>query len=168
MQCHFCQAPSEMRFTEIVKGEKQSMPICRSCAAERGLVAASPSEPAPLTKITLPAWARNATAHCPRCRTTLGGIRRRGRVGCPECYRFFREQLQPLLRRMHGSVEHGGHRHDPAAHSSPPTAGHHEELRALEAQLRQAIENEDFESAARIRDQLAAARSADSHRGDHR
>lgn len=175
MQCHFCNRPSEIRFTEIVGGQKQSMPVCRACAAQRGLVPdegpAPSTPPTPLTKITLktPWSSPRVTGHCPRCRTTLVAIRRKGRVGCPQCYRHFRRQLRPLLERVHGGLEHHGHR--PGGETSslaavkpsrpaPREASRQQRILGLESELRRAIESEDFESAARIRDRLAAARSA--------
>ncbi len=83
---------------------------------------------------------------CPGCRSTLQRLSQSSHLGCPQCYRHFREPLRATLRRLHGSTGHCGRRPRqqlPAARA--------EELRQ---QLAQAIEECRFEDAAQLRDLL--------------
>lgn len=89
---------------------------------------------------------------CPSCGITLRGISQTGRVGCPECYRYFAERLTPYIRRVHG----------PAAHTGriPKSAGEHlyqkRRLAELQSTLKEAIERQEFERCAALRDEISA------------
>ena len=89
---------------------------------------------------------------CPRCQTTLGQFTRSGRLGCPGCYETFREQLQPMLLQIHGRVQHAG-RAPLETEDAQRTRTRQE---ALTRQMEQAVALEDFETAARLRDQIRA------------
>jgi len=90
------------------------------------------------------------TLTCPDCGMTLTELRRRGRLGCPKDYEVFREYLDELLERMHGATEHVGR--------VPGLAeGELERVRKisdLKHELGQAINEEAYERAARLRDEL--------------
>ena len=87
---------------------------------------------------------------CARCQTTLSQFTKSGRLGCPACYRAFREQLTPMLQQIHGRVEHAGRKplDDEAAQRRRDVYDR------LTRQLEQAVAVEDFETAAILRDQL--------------
>ena len=76
-----------------------------------------------------------------------------GRLGCPDCWRTFEPQLRELVRRLHGSTFHVGERYLPAGAADQNGA---EQLRLLRDQLRAAVEQENFELAAELRDRLRA------------
>ncbi len=89
---------------------------------------------------------------CPCCGTTLHQFLKSGKLGCAGCYDAFREQLQPMLLRIHGRAQHAGRR--PArSEAQEQTRSRREELSRLMAQ---AVAVEDFETAAQLRDQLRA------------
>ncbi len=86
---------------------------------------------------------------CPACGATLDDFRETGRVGCAQCYKTFEVALRELLRRLHGSSRHFGERYRPSeSETGVPSA------RELREQLRVAVEAEDFELAAELRDRL--------------
>jgi len=87
-----------------------------------------------------------AESSCPDCRLRYVDFRAGGRLGCPRDYEVFRTGLMPMLLRFHGASRHVGKR----ARSRPGAA---DRLR-LRARLRQAVAREDYEEAARLRDQL--------------
>ena len=89
---------------------------------------------------------------CPRCGMSLRTFRKSGRLGCPECYKAFHDELQPVLAHIHGRVQHAGRR---------PLEGEEEQkTRSLQEELsremEEAVRAEDFERAAQIRDRLRA------------
>ena len=88
---------------------------------------------------------------CPTCGATLKDFRDSGRLGCAECYRSFEPQLRDLLRRLHGSTHHVGERY--TAPGGEPVSEERSQ-QDLREQLRLAVETENFELAAELRDRL--------------
>ena len=94
---------------------------------------------------------------CSFCGLTFGQFRETGRLGCPHCYQTFEAHLRRLLRRIHGSVQHVGKVYLPP----DPTASEMEKrLDGLRRKLHRAIEAEDFERAAEVRDQIRSLEPA--------
>ena len=87
---------------------------------------------------------------CSTCGTTLHTFRKTGCLGCPDCYQAFREELEPMLRQIHGKLNYTGRR--------PLEDGEEQKIRAereeMIRQMEEAVEQEDFETAALIRDRL--------------
>ena len=75
-----------------------------------------------------------------------------GRLGCAECYQAFGDHLRDLLRRFHGSSQHVGERYLVPGVNGEASA--RSQLLDLRDQLRRAVENENFELAAELRDQI--------------
>lgn len=87
-----------------------------------------------------------AAQACPSCRTTLSQLHHSSLLGCPDCYRYFREPLLATIQRLQGATAHRGRR---------PKAREKESRRKeLQRQLEEAIAQERYEDAARLRDQL--------------
>ncbi|MGH7658753.1 MAG: UvrB/UvrC motif-containing protein, partial [Gemmatimonadales bacterium] len=104
-------------------------------------------------KGTLPTDPGLDAVRCDGCGATLEDFRDTGRLGCPECYRTFSGPLGDLLRRLHGATRHVGERYR-APGSAEPTNGSPGLERELRERLRVAVESENFELAAQLRDQL--------------
>jgi len=81
----------------------------------------------------------------------LADFRESGRLGCPQCYASFEGHLRDLLRRLHGSTQHVGEVYLPPGGSAEDPARRVVELRD---QLRRAVEAENFELAAELRDRI--------------
>ena len=162
MKCSNCgEQEGVVSLTQIVEGDVRTLSLCAKCAAEKGIetgvgVADTPlggflaalgeslDPDAPLTAAL--------EARCTGCGATLRDFRESGRVGCAECYRAFDAPLRELLRRLHGSTHHTGKRYTGVA--STPALAAPANVRELREQLRRAIETEQFELAAELRDQL--------------
>lgn len=87
---------------------------------------------------------------CPHCGITFREFRQKGRLGCPQDYDFFATELEPLLYSIHGRKEHSGKRPQAGARGGQ----RHSELLRLKREMQVAVEREDYESAARLRDQI--------------
>jgi protein arginine kinase activator len=87
---------------------------------------------------------------CSACGTSFADFTRTGRLGCDNCYVVFRIQLDDLLRKVHGSTQHRGKFPKMASDVMKPLR----QERDLQDELKKAVQNEDFEKAAKIRDQL--------------
>ena len=96
--------------------------------------------------------AHAAQKKCPSCSASYSEITEGGRVGCPVCYSFFASELSPLISSVHGSGEHVGS--VPSRHRAKKERG--ERLKKLKEELREAVEHENFEHAAALRDEIRA------------
>jgi protein arginine kinase activator len=87
---------------------------------------------------------------CPRCGLQYSSFKETGRLGCSECYKAFQNQLKPLLRRIHGDTRHRGK--SPMRGGAAGAPQRH--VQRLHDELQRAVEREDFERAAQIRDEI--------------
>ncbi|MFA6281331.1 MAG: UvrB/UvrC motif-containing protein [Candidatus Omnitrophota bacterium] len=90
---------------------------------------------------------------CPSCGLTYDDFRKKARLGCGKCYLTFRQQLLPLLKKIHGSLHYTGKRPLSSAHKVPGE----NKVDELQERLDRAIQLEEFEEAARLRDELKKA-----------
>ena len=93
---------------------------------------------------------------CPVCGTSLSAIRKTGNAGCSKCYEAFRAQFMPLISRIHGKTVHNGR--IPA--SAEANLSVKSQIDELEKSLKNAIETQEFERAAKIRDELIELRKS--------
>ena len=128
------------------------------CAADRGIQTPAAITDTPLGGLlaalgteTTAAAASTVESACGTCGATLRDFREGGRVGCADCYEAFGEPLRELVRRLHGSAHHTGKAYRPPGAQSIEPA---ETMPELKERLRQAIEREQFELAAQLRDRL--------------
>jgi protein arginine kinase activator len=154
--CEHCkEREGVFTVTSVVAGESRKIFLCEKCAAERGVQ----PDPAPKPQITQllqklqqpPAAGPRDQGRCDFCSATLGDFRATGRLGCPRCYAAFEPALRDLLRRVHGSARHVGRAYELPQRDELERQTAVGELRA---QLKRAIEAEQFELAADIRDRL--------------
>src|SRR4051812_22484087 len=156
-QCH--EREAVIHLTQIVNEQVTTLHLCERCAAEKGVESPGSQPKTPLGTFLaamgqeLPEQtpAPRTGDNCARCGGSLQDFRESGRLGCPDCYRSFEVPLRDLLRRLHGSTHHMGDRYadkEPAAPAGRPQAAE------LREQLRVAVETENFELAAEIRDRL--------------
>jgi protein arginine kinase activator len=87
---------------------------------------------------------------CPRCGFSQADFKKSGRLGCPECYQTFAEGLAGLLKTMHKGTRHTGKAPE-ALRKSRETG---DRLKQLQKKLNKAVETEDFETAAALRDEI--------------
>ncbi|MEX2527376.1 MAG: UvrB/UvrC motif-containing protein [Gemmatimonadota bacterium] len=161
MNCDGCgKEETVVHLTKMVDKEVRSLHFCHACAAERGLDPTTFAPSSPLSDFLAqmggegpaPAPAvKEVPEACGFCHLTFAHFREVGRLGCPHCYTSFESHLRGLLRRVHGGSQHMG-----KVYLTPdPTQG--ERLRRLEAlrrKLVRAVEAEDFERAAELRDEI--------------
>jgi protein arginine kinase activator len=89
---------------------------------------------------------------CPRCGWTLDNLQEKGVLGCPYDYEAFEHQLNPLIKKAHdGAVAHCGK----IPTRTPRDSKREIEITQIRRQLDEAVRNEDYELAARLRDKLA-------------
>ena len=169
MVCENCgEREAVIHLTQIVDNTKTQINLCEICAAEKGVeteaaVAKHPlgdflaslgkggggeSEP-PEAGVDVP---------CRACGATLRDFRQTGRLGCAVCYESFESHLRDLLRRLHGSARHEGEAYHGKERISAPSGVaapvRESSLDDLKDALKRAVESENFELAAELRDRI--------------
>jgi protein arginine kinase activator len=87
---------------------------------------------------------------CPDCGFTYQDFKKIGRVGCGQCYEAFKKQLTPILKRIHGADRHIGK----VPLRAGKTVKETKTIQELQRQMEKAIQTEEFEEAARLRDKI--------------
>lgn len=154
MKCEICHAnEAVVHLTQVVDGEVRKLHLCESCAEESGVDIQNPISIADLFLGLGQGLATNAGAEeaaCPRCHLSRADFKKSGRLGCPFCYEFFGEELAPMLKAMHRGERHIGKR--PARAEAAARAD--QTLVELRRRLDEAVAAEQYEAAAKIRDEI--------------
>jgi len=163
MKCQAChKSEATVAYTHVVGDEKKTVYLCSVCtsqkkAAEPIEAAAPPTGGDPVlvkkVKVELKHLAKTdgpSTVQCPKCGMNYEEFKKIGRLGCHVCYEAFDAQLERLLKRIHGAVQHRGKGLVEKRVALPPE----QELEKLREELRTAVVTEAFEKAAELRDRI--------------
>ena len=162
--CDSCgSTEAVVHLTQIVNNQMSTHRLCEKCAAEKGLESAPEPVNFPLTdflaqmgKDTM-SGADVTDANCSFCGLTFAEFRETGRLGCPHCYETYGPHLQKLLRRVHGGTQHVGKVYLPP---DPSSSELERRLDGLRRRLDRAVDSEDFERAAELRDEIRSLEPA--------
>jgi protein arginine kinase activator len=174
MICQHClKNAATVHVTEIAQGaEAEAQPgrayteqhLCEVCAQTLDLPHAPALQKAQLDiwkllQITARQTRRKGGPHCAGCGLQLEEFRRKGRLGCPQCYDAFAAHLGEVFERVHGARQHVGRLPgtDAAAVQHPADAlalDREKRLVDLRQKLENAIREEAYENAAQLRDEL--------------
>lgn len=158
--CQTCkQAKATVHITDVP--DKRERHLCEDCAEKEGVIIKQTHQ---TTNAILQEFIKQKTGigamdeqSCPKCGITFREFRLKGLLGCPYDYEAFKTLLTPLIERAHqGGTHHVGKVPRTGDPSTQKQAG----LRRLRRELQEAIEHEDYEQAARVRDQLRTLDSA--------
>lgn len=175
MQCQRCnKKKATVFYRENIGGRVKALRLCGECAdileeagelEEMGTSLSGMLSPLFLSDeilfpIPLPcspaARGQSPARKCPACGAVFSELAALGRMGCAVCYSAFAEELAPAIRAAHGRGEHRGR----------VSAGHRARmeltarLESLRQQLKQAVEAEEYEGAARLRDEIRGLEAA--------
>lgn len=170
-KCMSCkQHPATVKLTKIVKGTIEELYLCQECAAKQ-----SPYQKKlinPLQGLTLDAILAgilgqtkeegtrpgSVDLQCSTCGLPFDSYRTSLILGCSDCYESFEKQLVNDLRKFHGSIVHRGR----TPEENPSIIRARRNPQELRKRLQDAIKAEDFELAARLRDELREVESEES------
>ncbi|MBQ3482985.1 MAG: UvrB/UvrC motif-containing protein [Clostridia bacterium] len=158
MKCEKCnQNEATVFYKESVNGKVRSLHLCAACAAEQQSAHPffSPSYPDNLLGELFGLAAhgkphRDEARRCPDCGATWSDLLRDGKACCPKCYTAFADLLEPTVRQLHGNVTHAGRA--PAARRA--VREKESRLTELKRQLQEAVAAENYEQAAKLRDEI--------------
>ena len=157
MLCDVCSVnPATVHLTEIVDEQMTELHLCEECAKNKSMEMEQQFGLADLLAGLsdlgkgVVETKESMKLKCPNCGLTYGDFKKMGRLGCSECYNTFRKQLIPLLKRIHGSNKHYGKM--PLFMPKPLKV--RSNIEELKEKLQKAVQAEEFEEAARIRDMI--------------
>lgn len=154
MLCQVCKTKNAaVHFKQVSDGVAQELYLCETCAAQKGFTVESPlgltdflfGMGTPKNQSKPPGEDRA----CPACHMRRSDFRKTSRLGCPQCYETFASDLAPILDDMHQGSVHAG--------KVPAGATRFSRTAALRKALDKAVAVQDFEEAARLRDQIRGA-----------
>ena len=159
MLCRLCQQrEATVHLTQIAGEKMQKVDLCEECAKTKGV-----NDPAgfSLADLLLGLGASQEIEQaggggelkCARCGFSQADFKKAGRLGCPECYKTFSEALEGLLKTMHKGTRHIGKVPEGLRQDRDLA----DRLKLLQKRLTKAIEQEDFEQAAVLRDEIRQA-----------
>ena len=160
MLCDSChERDAVVHLTTIENNAVHQLHLCERCAAERGVETTVATPKHPLGEFLHDVHQQVATSRggaaeglrCSFCNTTMADFRATGRWGCARCYTNFEVGIRELLRRVQGSHRHVGRPYSPPMSEELERAS---VLGELKERLRRAVESEQFELAADLRDRI--------------
>jgi protein arginine kinase activator len=159
MLCDNCKKnKATTYFKKTVNGETTETFLCEDCAKKLGIGAGMMFKNGGFADFDgfdffLPDLfkpTRLGTEKKCECGRTFSEIAKTGLVGCEKCYETFKKELASTLRKMHGATTHKPRIE--ASKKADPQA----EIKALRDRMSRAIKEENFEEAARLRDEIKA------------
>jgi len=161
VKCQLCPNQATVHLTDIVNSQKKEMHLCQACAESQQLVKHQELNLSAILQSLIGQHVGQQTDElarltCPACGIKYMEFRAQGRLGCPHDYAIFRNGLTPLIQRIHRSARHVG--------KSPRrvlSAEEQADLAEFRRRLRQAVEAEAYEEAARLRDLLRKKEATD-------
>ena len=156
MVCDLCgKNQATVHLTEIIDDQMSELHLCEECARKKSVQMEQQFGLADLLAGLAEFGQPKETAEaagikCSNCGLSYQDFKRIGRLGCGECYTSFKKYLLPLLRKIHGSTQHLGK----YPYKAVSKARKKFDLPELRLRLQKAIDNEEFEEAAGLRDKI--------------
>src|SRR2546421_12428373 len=164
MKCDNCGKQATVHLTEIKNGKKIEKHLCEQCAAQNEGVPIKSHTPINelLTNFVMAhsGLQKELGTACEHCGITWAEFRQSGLLGCSHDYEQFEKDLSPLLQRAHeGATHHTGK--VPARGGAAGAATRPKkkvgDVGRLRKEVQRAVEAEDYEKAAKSRDQIRLA-----------
>jgi protein arginine kinase activator len=160
MKCQYCEKPATFHITELMGGAPQELHLCEDHAraylnpttSHEAAGGGKHAGVAPQMKVgqTAEELARLDQQACPVCGITFYEFRNVGRLGCPHDYVCFEDELEPLIVNIHGDTQHVGKQPKHGVHGTDNQT----RLIQLRREMREAVEQEDYERASELRDEI--------------
>ena len=176
MLCQNCgKNEVNFKYTQVVNGVKKEMALCEKCAKELGLENMDFNIPINFSSFLgdffgdydenfLPSFTQSNALKCTNCGMTYDEFVDKGKFGCENCYNVFENRIDPVLKNIHGCNQHVGRNskfinkasenHSKTEENTMQNDEQHSKLKKLNEDLKQAIKEEKYEEAAKIRDEI--------------
>ena len=179
MLCDNCgKREANVRYSENINGRKKEMHLCEECSEKLGIGKMNFNMPIDFSSFFgglledfgtpdfMPLFDEVKTLKCDNCGYTFEDIVNTGRLGCGNCYDVFEERIDPIIKKIQGSNRHVGRtgkiidskigkkfdgNNDNEENDNKKEIS---EIEKLQNDLKQAIKDERYEDAAKIRDEI--------------
>lgn len=148
--CHIREAT--LHYTVVMGSMSTTMNICEHCAKKKGLL---PASGIPISGLLLNDANKNLV--CSRCGLTFKEFTKTLKFGCSNCYDVFGEEIKPFLKKLHGSTVHRGRSLEK---TDIAKLEKRKKIIHLKKALKDAVAKEAYETASKIRDELAKLENA--------
>ncbi len=163
MLCQNCgKNEATTHIKQIINGDMAESHLCSDCASHLGYSDMFSGFGLNLSELfggflgdMMPSLSSGKTQRCAKCGTSFEEIVHNGRVGCADCYTTFYDRLLPSIQRIHGKIQHSG-KVSTAPSETPKVETTEEKIEKLRAAMNEAVAKQEFEEAAKIRDEIKA------------
>jgi protein arginine kinase activator len=156
-KCQICGKPATVHLTQITGNKIHKIDLCEECAREKGVTDPDGYSVGEVEAgVATPRHQAPEAIVCDECGFTSKDFKKLGNFGCPSCYERFAPIISPMLRSMHRETEHLGK----VPERSLARMSLHKKIGLLEELIEDAVREERFEEAARIRDELNTLRES--------
>ena len=155
--CDICKEKvATVHYTEIVDNKLKKMDLCEDCARDKNIGINVQFSVADILKGLTESQSKKEESgrRCPGCGITFNQFRKTGKLGCGKCYETFEEELMPIISDIHKNTEHVGTKPSKARKSRGAGSKDRAKLDELTSQLEEAIDKEEYEQAAVLRDKI--------------
>lgn len=158
MLCMVCkQNEAKVHLTQLIDGNLKKLDLCEACSKAKGVDDPTGFSLADLlmglgASQELAQNTGSPAVSCATCGFTQADFKKTGRLGCPDCYKTFADGLEGLLKTMHKGTRHVGK----APGLQNPGRDPQDRLQLLQKRLEEAVAVENYEEAARVRDEIKA------------
>lgn len=176
MKCEHCkQREANVRYTEIINGVKKEMRLCDKCSKELGIGSMDFNMPINFSNYLgeffneynnfMPLLNKPEELKCDKCNMTYDDFISEGKFGCSNCYEVFSQNIDPILKRLHGSNRYVGRKLLKQENIDEKNIAIKDEskeklnknevmLKELKQKIKQLIKEEKYEEAAKVRDEI--------------
>ncbi len=160
MLCDNClKNNATVHMTTFVNGQVKTVHLCPQCASKKKSAVVIPWFSFNDFMSTFYEEAEEQNQRCDVCGTTLESFKKDGKLGCVNCFKVFEENISPAIKSIHMSLTHTGKRPGERVEVYPGIEKEDDERltrkEQLKAELKEAVSAENFEEAARLRDEIA-------------
>lgn len=157
MICDMCKVKkAEVSVEQVADGIVKTIYLCRTCSQRAGFGKFSENIDISITKLLgtdgKDSCENTLEAVCPQCGRGLNDIEFNHKIGCTECFLFFKSEIISLLKQKKRNLKYSGH----IPEVSPIFFNKTQNVAELRQKLKKAVEMEDYENAAVFRDELKA------------
>ncbi|MCI8636918.1 MAG: hypothetical protein HFJ36_03560 [Clostridia bacterium] len=177
-----CKREANVRYSENINGRRKDLNLCEECSKKLGITNMDFNMPIDFSSFFgefmedfakpefMPLLNEIKALKCDNCGFTFEDIRNTGKLGCGNCYSVFEERLDPIIRRIQGANKHIGRagkiidskieqkmknvNNESDMNKPREEKAENNKLHELQKKLKQAIKEEKYEEAAKIRDEI--------------
>lgn len=166
MICQSCgKKEANVSIKTVINGHLKEEHYCSECAAKNGASSGLMDFGASFSSLLggmfsgLPKAADEP--RCESCGASFDEISKDGNMGCPDCYNTFRARINPMIQRIHGTSRHSGKKPESMeltvtdnAVDIVPVVKEETPVESKKRELNEAVEAQNFEYAAKLRDEI--------------